>query len=249
MYDAETGRWFGVDPQAEDYLNWSPYNYVLGNPVNHIDPNGEFVLPFIVKTAAMFILNYASMQMGGPAFAGTSTTLGGGQNGNSLQANFSGPEDPPGAQLDEGVCYKNVIPVAKMYSLDLDYFVTGGMDAQPIGFIVVLQGPDAGKVAAFGDIGYIGGGVDISASIKETNLWYTGDIDNFRISTIEGYRREINGALSYGADLGLSLSWTKTDAYGGRLFGLGVSVGVSPPMPWLGSGNYNEGKTYIYKVW
>jgi len=30
-----------VDPLAADYANWSPYNYVLGNPVRYVDPDGR----------------------------------------------------------------------------------------------------------------------------------------------------------------------------------------------------------------
>jgi len=30
-----------VDPLAADYASWSPYNYVLGNPVRLLDPDGR----------------------------------------------------------------------------------------------------------------------------------------------------------------------------------------------------------------
>ncbi len=40
MYDPAVGRWNGVDLLAEQYQNYSPFNYVLGNPINWVDPNG-----------------------------------------------------------------------------------------------------------------------------------------------------------------------------------------------------------------
>jgi RHS repeat-associated protein len=35
------GRWMAVDPLAEGYPGWSPYNYVLNNPLRYTDPTGE----------------------------------------------------------------------------------------------------------------------------------------------------------------------------------------------------------------
>jgi RHS repeat-associated protein len=41
FYDASVGRWFAIDPLAEDFYEWSGYNYVLGNPVMLVDPDGK----------------------------------------------------------------------------------------------------------------------------------------------------------------------------------------------------------------
>ncbi|MEZ4825951.1 MAG: RHS repeat-associated core domain-containing protein [Bacteroidia bacterium] len=41
MYAPDEGRWKGVDALAEKYVGWSPYNYVINNPLVFIDPDGR----------------------------------------------------------------------------------------------------------------------------------------------------------------------------------------------------------------
>ena len=43
MYDAESGRWFGVDPLLEKYYGLSPYAYCGNNPLIYTDPDGMVI--------------------------------------------------------------------------------------------------------------------------------------------------------------------------------------------------------------
>ncbi|MFZ6013417.1 MAG: RHS repeat-associated core domain-containing protein, partial [Bacteroidota bacterium] len=50
MYQPELGRWNGIDPLAEKYLEISPFAYVANNPTLFIDPNGaEIWLSFTYR--------------------------------------------------------------------------------------------------------------------------------------------------------------------------------------------------------
>ena|GEM_PF-5838809 len=41
FYDSDVARFNSLDPLAADFASWPPYNYVLGNPVILIDPDGR----------------------------------------------------------------------------------------------------------------------------------------------------------------------------------------------------------------
>jgi len=44
FYDPAVARWNSIDPMAEKYMSYNPYNYVMNNPTKFIDPNGMEVI-------------------------------------------------------------------------------------------------------------------------------------------------------------------------------------------------------------
>jgi|GEM_PF-5247616 len=40
-YDSDYARFLSLDPLAAEFAGWSPYNYVLGNPIVFVDPDGR----------------------------------------------------------------------------------------------------------------------------------------------------------------------------------------------------------------
>ncbi|WP_243721238.1 DUF6443 domain-containing protein, partial [Aquimarina spinulae] len=40
-YDASLGRWMNIDPLAEEFYTYSPYNAMMNDPIGYIDPDGR----------------------------------------------------------------------------------------------------------------------------------------------------------------------------------------------------------------
>jgi RHS repeat-associated protein len=54
-YDPQSSTWLSVDPLAEKYAGWTPYNYCVGNPVVFVDPDGRDIDPESAKNVKHLI--------------------------------------------------------------------------------------------------------------------------------------------------------------------------------------------------
>ena len=67
-YHSDLSVWLSVDPLADKYPGWSPYNYCLNNPIKLVDPNGE--TPWV----ALIVGRYYPERTGGNAFSPARTS-------------------------------------------------------------------------------------------------------------------------------------------------------------------------------
>jgi len=72
-YDAYTGKWTAKDPIDFSGGDTNLYGYVLGDPVNFIDPTGEFALSWVLRGLGAYFLWYNADKYANDVFDNNAT--------------------------------------------------------------------------------------------------------------------------------------------------------------------------------
>ncbi|HSW55463.1 MAG TPA: hypothetical protein VLH59_10250 [Ignavibacteriaceae bacterium] len=169
----QPARWMSVDPLADQYPGWSPYNYTLNNPLIYVDPNGMWTANYDEKGNAI-----SAVYEDGDTYEDLYTQLG------ISAEDFSGKY---GIDLSSGITTKTFDITS--YAIANQIFQSSNTNSNCFGFAITAIGKSTTESQAQG--------VDFLSSIgnpSSTNNPQTGDL------TVWSYTGNISGSKSEGLE-------------------------------------------------
>lgn len=143
-YDPKTSIWLSVDPLAEKYPGWSPYNYTFQNPVKLTDPDGQDPCPSCPWPDAFGQLENLSNYIGDKVDSAI----------DNMQDSFDSATNSIGNALDfkqsDGYTFtgsKSGLSDSGFFEEAKDAKSSGTLDGQLAADLAQVYGPKLGKIA------------------------------------------------------------------------------------------------------
>ena len=187
-YDAALGRWMNIDPLAEKFYQWSPYNYTYNNPLNFTDPtgmgpeditirarseasNGDYVAIAVIKTDIVATIDLDLDVSRAPLIDGIT-----------------------GAEKPIEINGQHIDPEADAFGVSITASASVGYGEGLVKNVVAFfNGPDKGRAFLY-EASSQNLGLEGSLTIGADNYFSNGNINTFNRITLEG--KEIGIDLS-----------------------------------------------------
>ena len=239
-YNAALGRWMNVDPLAENFYGWSPYNYTYNNPLNFIDPTGLGPEDIIIRAKDVNDNYQEILRIKSNIVCKT------------IDLNITGPIlHEPGSnapienpleikEIVRGVTFDDFITqggmgLADAWSIDIHAefakVIGGEGEVSLAGF---LNGPDSGKVFAYGQLNLLHG-LEKGGGISVSNYFSQVPISQFGFSALEGFETGAQGSVGRFGGSGFQGIEYHTFPFDKKVIYNGFSLGYAGPQGASGS--------------
>jgi hypothetical protein len=217
----------GVDPLANKFPAWSPYNYTMNNPVNMVDPDGRAAIdPILAMKTSIGIAVNVVETVGKIVGLGEHRAVSGSMMADRLESAAA-------------VGFARGVGIELQFTGSAEVAPKIGKDSRIELFSVEAQmdtgtGFSTNGSALGGKVGGLGGddqNLSIGINGNGASFDKSGNIDGFKLES--GGKRTPIGEVSasYSTNSRESVIGTKLSTPGMTTAGVGVSVGINMRIP------------------
>ena len=165
-YDPRISLWYGVDPLANKFADWNPYNYTLNNPIRLVDPDGAAPGDPMIGFGFGFRTNFAGGYSASIS-VGASYRSGGVMGGVNVAANFY--------NYGLGTSHGTTGSYSGQRDLAISASMTfGGGTGSPLPLNTFNNNSSTGVMNSFGGSGTIGSNFVFNSSGRNQRVGYAG---------------------------------------------------------------------------